>query len=862
MKSRRGLSTVVGMVFAIVALTSTVVYVSYSMNTLGQFGQTIVGKTQQSLDVGKESFRISNIEIDNNLFNITVVNTGNIPINFTKLWVTNSSSTSQTWTRSYVPVNNFVGPGATLTNIGQHIPLSALSNKAYTMKLVTSRGNTQQFSINSQLPQNLFVQFNAIPNQIPEGFTTTLVMTVVNNMSNNQVLLNLTPSLVNGTVSNPTADIITQIGSSPQSYKTLQPGGVAIFKWVYKLQGNNNDVIVFTGGLKNLGKTVSDSVTLSDVSNAAQSQTSLQSLGITCCRTNDNLLVLHQENFNTAPEGGLGNAYQMYSGQTDASGTTIEFNKPNSQANNMAYFITENDTIIQTDINKGPWSLTLRARSDLMPNVDSLQSNYPDMAWLFNTSPVTGQVLKDSSGCVMTMTQGANAISANTTTNDGSFYMNFLGNSGTSYLSVNLDSKGGPGANAGCHGDDEGKSKSTTLGWFRIPSAPSTGKYIIYRAEGSTQKPPQWLEISMVPGGYVSFNFFIKNSPAKVTCQTTGGNAYAGQSWHFFTAVRQGEQCTLYMDGSQVAANTTSTNQGDSMTLDQPVYIGQSPTTTIQPYYNLVGQLDTIMHWNSIQLSSQQINDIYTKNYGNKAHVITFTASRTNQYGTPYSGVSGSILNATTATIPFLDGLSVPTKWVNYTITTPTQIYNGTDLLQQFHVTPQSRMLLNVTYVGGSNNALNPQALPLHWRIDDTLIPDAYSSYLLLPQVTFPFPSYYTVAHNAQVTFTASNAGPNGFWLTYGGTRVIFQAVTNSTASYAGVIQKANNTNVNSAQDSMFLQVGNKAVIQFTQASTIPGGPGPNLTPGSFRMYVSITGYDNTGAVISRVFYIGVVRVT
>ena len=138
MKSRRGLSTVVGAVFAIIALTTTVAYVSYSMNTLSQFGQTVLGKSQQTLNTVNEKFQVTNVNIANNKFNITTVNTGNIPINFTKLWVTNSSATNIDWTRVY-NLNAFVGPGATLKNIGQSIPLSALSTNSYNIKLVTSR---------------------------------------------------------------------------------------------------------------------------------------------------------------------------------------------------------------------------------------------------------------------------------------------------------------------------------------------------------------------------------------------------------------------------------------------------------------------------------------------------------------------------------------------------------------------------------------------------------------------------------------------------------------------------------------------------------------------------------------------------
>ncbi len=111
--NRRGLSTVVGMVFAIIALTSTVTYIVYSMNILGQFDQTIVGQSQQTLNQAKEKFQVTGAAIANSNFNITVSNTGVLPINFTKMWVTDTTLQSEgtDWTYSYTPTHNFVVPG-------------------------------------------------------------------------------------------------------------------------------------------------------------------------------------------------------------------------------------------------------------------------------------------------------------------------------------------------------------------------------------------------------------------------------------------------------------------------------------------------------------------------------------------------------------------------------------------------------------------------------------------------------------------------------------------------------------------------------------------------------------------------------
>lgn len=224
MKSRRALSTVIGAVFAIIALTSTVTYISYSMGILNNFNQSVLTKNQQLTDVNKEKFQISSVTVSNSKLNITVANTGSLPINLTKIWVQNTTVTD--WVNSYTPTNNFVAPGATLTKIGQNIPLSIKSDQSYNVKLVTSRGNTQQFNVNSVGSAPLNIQLYAMPSAVVSGFKTQLVMIVTNNGSS--VLTNVTPSAL----PSPSGSASCSAGTvSPSSYATLPPGGTAVFNW-------------------------------------------------------------------------------------------------------------------------------------------------------------------------------------------------------------------------------------------------------------------------------------------------------------------------------------------------------------------------------------------------------------------------------------------------------------------------------------------------------------------------------------------------------------------------------------------------------------------------------------------------------
>ena len=237
MRTRRALSSVVGMVFAIIALSSTFAYITYSMNTINQYNQQVVGQNHQLLDIGKEKLAVTGSTIVNNKFSITVANTGNIPINLTKIWVQNTTVGVTDWTRSYNLTNSVVSPSSTLTNIGQNIPVSALAGKSYHIKLVTGRGNIQEFNANSAASAPLSIQFLAVPNTIPSGFNTTLLMIVTNNGSS--TLTNLSPQTPVPSRTNVATATCTLIQNqaNPPSYNTLMPGGTAIFKWDLKVKG-------------------------------------------------------------------------------------------------------------------------------------------------------------------------------------------------------------------------------------------------------------------------------------------------------------------------------------------------------------------------------------------------------------------------------------------------------------------------------------------------------------------------------------------------------------------------------------------------------------------------------------------------
>ena len=240
MRSRRGLSSVVGMVFAIVAIITAMGYVSYSLNTLNQFNTATLTRNQQSINAGEEGLQLYTLSIVNGKFNITVANTGPLPINVTRMWIQNT--TASDWT-NYYSINKLVTPGNFLTNIGQSSPVGDNPSYAYNIKLVTGRGNNLQFTLGSPGVKPLFMQAMFVPNAFVEpspAVTTnaTLLFEVTNNMTSNNLITNLSPNspYCFGTLN--TFSLIS--GPLPANYRVLSSGSIAIFKWVYSVENTGS----------------------------------------------------------------------------------------------------------------------------------------------------------------------------------------------------------------------------------------------------------------------------------------------------------------------------------------------------------------------------------------------------------------------------------------------------------------------------------------------------------------------------------------------------------------------------------------------------------------------------------------------
>lgn len=269
-KHKRGLSSIIGGVFFIIIMVTGASYILYSMNQLDTFSQAIIAKNQQDRNKQQENFQITSVTLANNKFNVTVQNTGMIPINITRLWVENK--TDATWPVSKYTINQIVTPGQTLSKIGQTLPLYAKSSQAYGLTLVTDRGSSEVALVNSASAKPLMLQLSVIPDTVSSGFDTTLLFAVTNNMTNNGGLSNLQPNLNVGSYG-ATATLVS--GPEPLIYPFLAQGDTAYFKYVYLISGTAGQKANFTASLQNgyLGNAVTKNVTINTVTGISNVKT-------------------------------------------------------------------------------------------------------------------------------------------------------------------------------------------------------------------------------------------------------------------------------------------------------------------------------------------------------------------------------------------------------------------------------------------------------------------------------------------------------------------------------------------------------------------------------------------------------------
>jgi len=214
---------VVGAVFFVIAATTVISYISYSMNTIDQFAESVIVKEAENINRGLEDITISSVTIDNGKLNMTVVNTGSLPVHLTRLWVTDENQSTPS--ASKFDLNVRINPGGKAIKIGQSSPsIPVNTNYPYTLKIVTERGNLASHQVFHNIETRIKVisPASVLPN---EKIQVTALY--INNSTVSNTITDLTPTIqVQGGA--------IQIGNpDPVMIKTLGNNDVAVVTWQF-----------------------------------------------------------------------------------------------------------------------------------------------------------------------------------------------------------------------------------------------------------------------------------------------------------------------------------------------------------------------------------------------------------------------------------------------------------------------------------------------------------------------------------------------------------------------------------------------------------------------------------------------------
>ena len=239
---RRGLSTIVGAVFFVLVMGTTIGYVTHSMDVIDNLAYQVDAKQDINLNRQNEEFKITGVKVDGNEFNLTVTNTGTIPINITNMWAKNM--TDPLWNQTKYQLNKLVSPGQSVANIGQGTGLIAMDSESYSLRMVTDRGNAISTQLLSATNQPLQMTLFTSPSTPLSQQNVTLLYTVKNNLTGGKIIQSITPQMDPPTTTG-SATAVLQSGPTPASVASLGPGEMAFFEWTYYVEGDKNNQITY-----------------------------------------------------------------------------------------------------------------------------------------------------------------------------------------------------------------------------------------------------------------------------------------------------------------------------------------------------------------------------------------------------------------------------------------------------------------------------------------------------------------------------------------------------------------------------------------------------------------------------------------
>lgn len=227
------------------------------LNMQNKLGQVVTERTGLEAEQIKERIELRDVKINSNKFNMTLVNTGVLPVKIVRAWVTNTTDTNG-WHKQYDNLNYLINPGGSYINFGQSAPLSSLvakTDKSYEIKVVTERGTTTSFKILNGPDAKLNARLIASPPIPHPGEYVAITMIVTHNNTLADAVLDIKPPTTlswapTPSGGSPAPNAVKISGPDPTQDPNILAGSVRAYTWIYELTGQNNTKFTFSGQLQ------------------------------------------------------------------------------------------------------------------------------------------------------------------------------------------------------------------------------------------------------------------------------------------------------------------------------------------------------------------------------------------------------------------------------------------------------------------------------------------------------------------------------------------------------------------------------------------------------------------------------------
>jgi len=898
MTSHRGLSSVVGTVFLIAVVMGSLSYVTYSLDMLGNFSESLIVEESRQNNKQNESFEITSVDVTDSKLNTVIKNTGEIPLQITNLYIDEQDVDDVV---QKITIDKTIAPGSSFDLLTEGIDVDIDPTKGYNLKMSTSRGNAESFFVNSGSVEPLLFNLNAIPKTVSTTFAATLLFTVANNMSNNNHLYNLTPQ-IEVKSDNGLALVEYISGPTPPSYPNLAPGDSATFEYSYTVAGDEGDFVEFGLSLVNGYETspghlqsANTTISIEIVQIAVKSGESLTALGVIPFSSQDiDLLLFHDETFVTPPTI---NSYQM-----DASDPTGAGNTLNSYDDAPIIFFTSNTTQTTTLTALTTWNASLQYYS----NFTDPSNTSPDFAFFFECSPddvtcddvVAIDEVAEATGNLYSIEGKKGGLkvdgdayptwrdpAAFSDGPDGDAYWSFTDNTGFMKDDWKMESDSTY--------SEPGAPPDTEAVWVRIPTS-GIDDYmpLIYYGdadEGMNPMDNYAITIGTSEGatadkGKISFTYSTDTGPPhSVTTTCTSSNSYDNGNWQHIVAVRESNgDCNLYINGTLVAGPISGSTGTNTIDLKK-VGIGTIDQGKTKAGNDLLADVASWMHWNSKALTQPEAENLFYTNYGNNGTRVWVSMNITDgsggdscpscevliddkEYILPFHDPSSkSLRNADTAYY-FRDYLeSNSDSWEKYTQYNITKFLSGSDRT----LAVDNRLSISIRMDDTEQN------LPINIRVGDGNFPaNDYTdsvSFLQTGATDPPWPAYLSFNWDDQVELTIFNEGPEGVWFTFPGTRMVLTTV-DKTISYGAMPEEIQIVDpdwepMSPERDGPYIADQVTAKVKFyalTNPPFIPpltGGQPDTVPGGDYDAFVFLSGFDEAGTAFLKTVELGTVHI-